>query len=211
MLPIPLDALLSFLGVTSFVVLSPGPDTMLILRYSFGAGQRVGLAAVAGVQLGLIVHTLSVVFGLSLLVAASPGALRAIAIAGAVYLGWLGLRGLREDDTLGIGSGAGTGVGALKAARDGTLTNLLNPKVILLFVALLPQFVAPDRGPVAVQLAFLGTLIIVLSAAWQTALALGAERARRLIARPSVQRLVNRLTAAVFLGFAALMLYEHAF
>lgn len=208
---IPTEVLASFLGVTLFVVLSPGPDTMLILRYSFGAGQRVGLAAVAGVQLGLLVHTLSVVFGLSLLVAASPGALRAIAIAGAVYLGWLGLRGLRDDDTLGVGPTAGTGVGPLKAARDGTLTNLLNPKVILLFVALLPQFVSPDWGPVTVQLAILGAFIIVLSAAWQTALALGAERARRLIARPSVQRVVNRATAAVFLGFAALMLYEHAF
>lgn len=208
-MPIPIEALLSFLGVSSLVVLSPGPDTMLILRYSFGSGHAVGLAAVVGVQLGLVVHTLSVVFGLSLLVAASPVALRAIAIAGAVYLAWLGIQGLRQADPLGVGAGSVSS--KVKAARDGILTNLLNPKVILLFVALLPQFVSPAHGPVAVQLAFLGAIIIVLSAAWQTALALGAERTRRLIARPAVQRFVNRTTAAVFLGFAVLMLYEHAF
>lgn len=210
-MPIPLDALLSFLGVALFVVLSPGPDTMLILRYSFGSGQAVGLAAVAGVQLGLVVHTLSVVFGLSLLVAASPVALRAVAIVGAAYLGWLGIQGLRHEDTLGLGLGTRGEVRALKAARDGTLTNLLNPKVILLFVALLPQFVSPANGPVSVQLGFLGTLIILLSAVWQTALALGAERARQLLGRPSVQHVINRATSLVFLGFAALMLYEHAF
>ena len=209
-MPVPADVLLSFLGVTALLVLSPGPDTMLILRYSFGSGRVVGLAAVAGVQLGLVLHTLSVVFGLSLLVAASPIALRSIAFAGALYLAWLGVQGLLQDGARGIGPGVGGKVGAATACRHGALTNLLNPKVILLFVALLPQFVSAERGPVSVQLGFLGAVIVVLSASWQTLLALGAERARRLVARPVAQRLVNRTTAVVFIGFAAMMLYEHA-
>src|SRR5690606_32785498 len=94
-MPVDPPTLAAFVGATLVLVLSPGPDTMLILRYTIGSGQRVGMATVVGVQLGLALHTLAAVVGLSLLIAATPIALQAIAAAGAIYLAWLGWQSFR--------------------------------------------------------------------------------------------------------------------
>ncbi len=117
------------------LVVSPGPDTIIILRYTLTSGRDVGLAAVTGVQLGLLVHITLAVAGISLLIASSAVLFKAVAVAGAAYLAWLGLHGFRGGGGLELGGG-GAAVGKAKACRDAVLCNLLNPKVILLFLAL---------------------------------------------------------------------------
>lgn len=207
-MPVEPGILLGFLAAAVLLVVSPGPDTMLILRYTIGSGQRTGLATVAGVQAGLALHTLAAVVGLSLLIAATPWALRAIAAAGAAYLAWLGWQSFRAGVVPLERVGAAR-VGAAKAFRDALLTNLLNPKVVLLFLALMPQFVTVGASPVPLQLAFLGLALIAVNSVWQAALALAADFVRRWLGRPSVQRAVSWATGAVLMLFALLLAAEY--
>lgn len=207
MIPIEPATLATFIVAVLALVMSPGPDTMLILRYTLTSGHRVGLATVAGVQFGLLVHTAAAALGLSLLIASSPPLFRGVAIAGAAYLGWLGLQSLRAA-TPAIGD-AGRPIGAGTAARDAMITNILNPKVIMLFLALMPQFVDADRGAVPSQLVLLGLLLILVNTLWQLGLALLAEGIRLWLIRPVVQRAVSWVTGTILLMFAGLMLYEH--
>jgi len=215
---VPLDPALfgPFLVVASAAILSPGPDTLLILRVTLSGGQGHGLAALAGVQIGLLGHLAAAVFGISLLVMAVPLALQAIALAGALYLCWLGYRNIREAVGREASTGAAPDGSALKRFRGGTiwrdalLTNLLNPKVILLFMALMPGFVAPEpeRAAVPVQLALLGVTIILINIIWQGSLVLAAVRARPWLERASVQRGLALGAGLVFLAFAGLMVAE---
>lgn len=209
MLPVDPTTLLAFIAAALVLVISPGPDTLLILRYTMASGQRVGLATVAGVQLGLIGHTAAAVIGLSLVIASAPVLFRMIAILGALYLVWLGVQNLRAGTTM-LAAAGGPAIHGAKACRDAMLTNLLNPKVILLFLALMPNFVDLERGGAPAQLATLGVALILVNTVWQAGLALTAEGARRLLGRAGVQRAVARATGVVLLVFAALMLIEHA-
>jgi threonine/homoserine/homoserine lactone efflux protein len=190
------------------VVLSPGPDTLIILRHSLTSGRDVGLSAVAGVQVGLAVHTLLAVLGISLIVASSPLLFHAIGILGALYLGWLGILGFREGGLAGFDGGGGVS-SASRAFREAMLTNLLNPKVILLFLALFPNFVDRSKDNVPAQLLTLAAILVVINTLWQAPLALAATAIRRWLARPGVGRRVSQATGAAFLGIAVAMLWEH--
>jgi homoserine/homoserine lactone efflux protein len=198
----------AFVIAAAALVVSPGPDTMLILRYTLASGQRVGLATVAGVQLGLMVHTLAAVAGLSLLIVSVPALFRAIALAGAAYLAWLAVQSFRAG-VMRVSLAGDSGVAWTKALRDAAITNILNPKVIVLFLALMPGFLQPERGSVPLQLVTLGATLIVVNVVWQTGLALAAEWARRWLMDAKVQRNISWATGAVFLLFAGLMVWEH--
>jgi threonine/homoserine/homoserine lactone efflux protein len=206
-LPVDGPTLLAFAVPAVATVMSPGPDTVLILRYALGSGQKVGFAAVAGVQLGLVGHTLLAAAGISVIVATSPLLFTAITIAGAAYLAWIGWQGLRGVGALAIAGRAQ--VGAAKALRDALFCNLLNPKVILLFLALFPQFVDARRDDVPAQLATLAALLLLINVAWQAPMAWAAQAARRWLDRPAVQLAVARTTGVVFIVFAVLLLAEH--
>lgn len=204
--------LLAYLLTAGAIVISPGPDTTLIVRHTLTSGLPAGLGTVAGTTLGLAGHTLATVLGLSLLIAASKTALAAVAVVGAAYLAYLGWQAFRAGVVSFAGATASAGapfVSAPRALRDGLISNLFNPKVILLFLSLMPQFVRPEAGSVPSQLAIMGALLIVLSLAWQIPLALLAERVRGWLGRASVQHAINWATGAILLGFAALMLYDH--
>ena len=190
------------------VVMSPGPDTVLIVRYSLTSGRRVGLFTVAGVQLGLLVHTLLAALGIGLIIASSPTLFNMVAIAGAAYLGWLGLQGFHSGGGLRFNADRPP-VGTTKAVRDAMLCNLLNPKVIVLFLALLPNFVHTERGNVPLQLVVLSSILIVINVVWQAPIALAAERVRRWLKNPVIERRVSYGTGAILLLFAVLMLVDN--
>jgi threonine/homoserine/homoserine lactone efflux protein len=207
-MPVDQVTLAAFVVVISAVVISPGPDTMLILRTTMTGGQRAGLATVAGVQAGLVVHTTLAVLGLTLVIASSPALFKAIAVAGALYLAWLAIEGVRAG-AVPLDEARPVPPGGLKAARDAMLTNLLNPKVILVFLALMPNFVNVDKGRVPLQLAILGVVLILVNIVWQVPLSLAAEGLRRWIGTRKVQRAVNWGSGAVLMLFAAALLHEH--
>jgi len=209
---VPVDpaTLLAFAMAVLAIVLSPGPDTILILRYALTSGHKAGFAAVAGVQIGLMIHTLLAIVGISVIIASSPILFRMVAIAGAAYLAWLGIQAFREGGLVTL-DGACQPVSAAKACRDAILTNVLNPKVIILFLALLPNFVVIGRGDVTVQLITLSATLIVINVAWQAPMAWAANGIRRWLLRPRVQRIVSKTTGVILLTFAGLLLYEHIF
>lgn len=209
----PLDPTLyvGYLVVAAIIVVSPGPDTMLILRYTLAGGRRVGFATLSGVQLGILGHIAAAVLGLSVLILSVPIAFKAVAIAGAAYLAFIGIQALRAG-TLRISPDAQAQALEVKhgrAIRDAIITNLLNPKVIMLFVALMPNFVAPQRASVPLQLALLGATLIVINVAWQTGLVLAASTLRQWLTRLSVQRVIAIVSGLIFIGFAAMLLVEH--
>ena len=206
-LPVEPAVLLAFMVPATATVVSPGPDTMLVLRYALGSGTRAGLAAVAGVQLGLAVHTLLAVAGISVIIATSPVLFTVVTVVGAAYLAWLGWQGLRGTGALALGRG--NGGGSARALREAILCNVLNPKVILLFLALFPHFVDTARDDVAAQLATLAATLLVINVLWQAPLALAAQLARRWLDRAAVQIAVARATGVIFIGFAVLLVYEH--
>jgi len=209
----PIDAALwvAFVAAAALIVMSPGPDTLLILRNTLISGTGTGLATVLGVQLGLVVHTIAAILGLSVAIASSLWMFRTIALAGAVYLGWLGLQSIRRGalPMADLGASPGRRTSPWLGCRDAILTNLLNPKVILLYVALMPNFVRVERGDVPRQLIFLGITLIGVNILWQSALWAIAGQVRAWLARPTVMRGISWTTGLFFFLFALAMIFEH--
>ena len=208
-MPVAPATLAAFALTALVIVISPGPDTMLIVRYGLTSGHRAAFAAVAGVQLGLVVHTLLAIAGISVLIASSPVLFQGVALAGAGYLAWLGIQGLRGPGVFSVDA-APAAAPPLRAMRDAILCNVLNPKVIVLFLALFPNFVRVDQGNVTAQLMTLSATLVLINVAWQAPMAWLAKEARRYLLRPRTQRLISTLTGGVLLLFAVLMVYEHA-
>ncbi len=208
MIPIDPALLGGFIVAAVAIIVSPGPDTIVILRHALTGGRGTGLAAVSGVQLGLLVHTALAVVGISLLVASSPVLFRGLTVIGAVYLAWLGIQSLRGVGGLEVETGPAP-AGAARACREAALCNILNPKVILWFLALLPNFVNPEAGDVIAQLIALSALLIALNILWQAPMALAADGVRRWLGRPETMHAVNRVSGVILLGMAALMLGQH--
>ena len=210
MFPTDPAVLASFLATSIALIISPGPDTLIILRHALNNGRGVGLAAVSGVQLGLVVHTLLAVAGISLAIASSPALLKGIAIIGAGYLAWLGLKSLKGDGGLAFDDADKTAApNTGQALREAALCNLLNPKVILIFLALYPNFIDYQRGNVTEQLIGLSVIMIVINTIWQTPIALAADALSRWMSNPAVLKGVNRASGVILLIMAALMLGQN--
>jgi len=157
MLPVP-DNLLYFLGVSVALTLAPGPDVLFLTAQGVAGGPRAGLAVAAGLSSGLLVHTTLAALGVSAVFAASPAAFAALKLAGTAYLLWLAWSAFREKPGRRAAAETFSGWGALY--RRGVIMNLLNPKVALFFLALLPQFVSPEKGQVRAQMALLGLVFM---------------------------------------------------
>ncbi len=160
-------------GLAALALLAiPGPAVLYIVVQSAEQGRRVGLASVAGVHLGTLVHVAAASAGLSALIVASPVAFSAVKYAGAAYLVFLGVRKLLEREP----------VAEVEQSREplrrafvrGTIVNALNPKTALFFLAFLPQFVAPSRGGVWSQALVLGFVFVGLGLVTDSGYALAA-------------------------------------
>ena len=164
-------------------------------------------------QVGIGVHTLLAVLGISLLIASSPMLFKTVAVLGALYLGWIGVRNLTGPGDLAMpGAIASTAPGPsdlIRPFREAVLTNLLNPKVIVLFLALFPNFVDRTRADTTAQLLTLALVLVVINVLWQAPMAFAAGWVKRWLGRPGAALWVARTTGVVFIGFALLMLWEH--
>lgn len=187
-----------FLGVVLVVVCAPGPDFAVVLRHAL-AGPRRGALAAAGVITGVSVHSAAAALGISALVAAHPEVLIVIRIAGAAYLAWLGVQAIRSALTATRTAGAGSQVrGGAHPYRDGLAGNLLNPKALLFFLGLIPQFVVPGT-PVAWQILLLAGTTVVAAALWFTLVIAVAARGRAVLAG---SRTVEAMTGTALLAVA---------
>jgi threonine/homoserine/homoserine lactone efflux protein len=155
------------------LLLIPGPAVLYVVVQGAEQGRRVGLASVAGIHLGTLVHVFAATVGLSALIVTSALAFSVVKYAGALYLIYIGVRKLlgRDDPSLEPG---GQRVSYRRAFVRGAIVNVLNPKTALFFLALLPQFVDPDRGGVWSQALVLGLLFVALGLVTDSTYALAA-------------------------------------
>jgi threonine/homoserine/homoserine lactone efflux protein len=200
--------LVSFAIASLAMVVVPGPSVVYVVARGVEYGRRAGMVSVLGLEAGSLAHLAATVAGLATVVAAVPAALDLLRWAGAGYLLWLGLRQLVR----GEGECAADVSGPVRPSsrqlfRDGLLVDLLNPGTALFFLAFLPQFVDPARGPVAVQVLVLGGCYLALAVVNDSAYALVAGRlGSRLTGAASTRRRTGVATGLVYVGLAAVAL-----
>jgi threonine/homoserine/homoserine lactone efflux protein len=189
-----------FALATMALLIVPGPAVLYVVTRSVDQGRRAGLVSVLGLHTASIIHVAAAATGLSALLLASATAFQVVKLAGAAYLIALGINKL-----LGRGGGERVGLAAASLRRiygQGFVVNLLNPKTALFFVAFVPQFVKPERGPVAAQVCVLGILFITLGLLSDSTYAVVAgtlaPRLRR--RRPGTVSVPERATGLVYIG-----------
>ena len=209
-----LDHLLLFMAAGILLNLTPGPDVLYIVSHALRSGVKAGLAAALGINAGCFVHIFAAAIGVSALLAASATAFTVLKWTGAAYLVWVGVRllfgrsapqrwGVLRSPSASGNAGAGQEPGRSLWAvfRGGFLTNTLNPKVAIFFLAFVPQFIAPDTEHKALAFLALGTVFnvdsVAINAGWALAAAWMAGHA-------AVQRgmhWLDRAAGAMFVLF----------
>jgi threonine/homoserine/homoserine lactone efflux protein len=151
---------LLFFVAALVLAITPGPGIFYVLARTLAGGRREGAFSSFGTFVGGLFHVLAAALGVSALLAASAVAFHTVKYAGAAYLVWLGLRMIR---TRNAEMPASTAQPAQGAARQGVITEVLNPKTALFFLSFIPQFIAPERGHVFLQFVLLGALSVILN------------------------------------------------
>lgn len=192
-----------FLGTAVVLVLSPGPDTVLILSRTVASGARAGMMTLLGTQLGNVIHAVLAGIGVSTVVLLFPPAFTLLKVIGIAYLLYLAVQAWRAAGDLALDDRLSASGTAGRFFAQGLFNNLANPKMIAFFVALFPQFVQPEHGSVAVQSLILGATLAAMAIVWIGALILITGRFRAAVAsNRTFLRLANRLAAVTFAGLA---------
>ena len=196
-------ALILFLTTSLLLILVPGPDMIYVVTRGVAQGRKASLISAAGVCTGICVHTTFAALGLSALLTRSAVAFSAVKYAGAAYLIYLGAKALLGREVLAAQEGSANVpcVGSLKLYRQGVVSNVLNPKVALFFLAFLPQFVNKSGEGVGIQMLLLGLLFTLMTQAVLTGVALFSGTIGQWIRRkPGVARIVSRITGSVLIA-----------
>ena len=197
-----LERLLAFALVTATTSIVPGPSMMFVMGQAIWRGARSGWAALLGMQVGYLLWWLAAAFGLGTLAKAYPLAFRLLAIAGVLYLAWLGLRAIRhsfhadEDD-----AAAPARKPSVHAFRDGIAVAIGNPKSLVYMVAIIPPFVDPDLS-VGWQIVTLAVIALVLDLVVGWAYIAAGKRLARAMERAATRRWIDRAIGIVFLLIA---------
>jgi threonine/homoserine/homoserine lactone efflux protein len=179
--------------------LTPGQDTFYILGRSVAEGSRAGVASALGITVGSLLHTAMAALGLSAVLAASVWAFAVVKLLGAAYLIYLGARMFMSPKLAESGMPKVQRAGVRGAFRDGVLTNVLNPKVALFFLALMPQFIEPSSHTKIGAFIALGLTFVATGSAWCLILAISAGKLRGLFLRyPQGWRAVSRAAGGLF-------------
>ena len=192
---------------------TPGVDFLLTVSRTLQGGARAGVAAVAGINAGCVAHALAAAFGLAALLAAIPGAFRFIQWLGAAYLVWLGIGMLRQawravDLTASVLMPDVPARSAWTDFRAGLLTNVLNPKVALFFLAFLPQFVPAASPDKTASFLLLGLWFVVQGSLFSLALVALAAQMARLGSTSAARRLLHGVGGLLFMGLALRLLRD---
>ena len=206
------------LGLWTYVVsitvltLTPGVDTLLVIRNTTRGGWKDGAVSSVGICSGLFVHAAVSAVGISLILLQTAWAFNALKLAGACYLIWLGFGSLRR----GIQAGSSSEMNSLtqhqpfnayRSFREGLLSNVLNPKTVIFYMAFLPQFIDPQQSAMAQSL-FLALLHFVIAMVWQCILAAIVVRAKALMSQPLLGRVFNGIAGALFMGLGLKLAFD---
>jgi threonine/homoserine/homoserine lactone efflux protein len=194
---VPSIAVLTFLGLTVVLLLTPGPNQALLTSRVLSGGRRAGWATVRGLSAGMALHIVAAVVGLSALLASSSQLFGWVKLAGGAYLIYLGVAALvRSRRPVAAEPEPEAGASGF---RDGLLSMALNPKAAVFFVAIVPQFVEPGPGASA-RVALLLCVYGLAALAFWVSLVLLVNRAQELMRRPFVRRVMERLTGGALVG-----------
>ena len=193
---------LAFALVAALMTMSPGPDTMLVVRNALRGGRRDGLLTVAGICSGLFVHALLSALGVSAVLMYSAAAFTVMKVVGACYLVWLGIKSLRSAargaPAAIVDGGAGT-VAASQSFREGLLTNVLNPKVVVFYLALVPQFIGPGDA-VMLKYVLLTGIHYVEGILWLGGVALLVAGSRGMFLRPAWRQWIDAACGTILVA-----------
>ena len=190
------------------IIIVPGMDMLFVLANALTGGGNRGLAATGGIMLGGMVHTLNGAVGVGLLMHFVPILYNPLLIAGAAYMTFIGLTLMRSSIKVGHEGPAGSR-SAWKAFRQGLVTCLINPKAYLFVLAVYPQFLRPDYGPIWMQATIMGLMTVLTQAAIYGGLAITAGRSRNLlIANPRATILAGRAAGLLLFAVSVFTAWE---
>ena len=189
-----------FLSASFLLWITPGPDTMYILTRTISQGRLAGLLSVFGVSAGVLAHTIFAAIGLSAILVSSALAFTVVKFAGAAYLIYLGVHALRSHRKLSTPCSVVTQK-CSQIFLQGFITNLLNPKIAIFFLAFLPQFVAPDSNSSSSIFLFLGGIFVLGGTIWCLLLvAFAASVTRAVRSNTRLSETVGKITGLVYIG-----------
>ena len=193
----------TYLLAITLLTLTPGVDTLLVIRNTNRGGVRDGVVSSFGICSGLFVHATVSAVGISLILLQSAIAFSLLKFAGAGYLIWLGLTSLRKacvatDAGAGPVSPVGAGFRIRRSFLEGFLSNVLNPKTIVFYMAFLPQFIDPARSALHQSLLLAGVHFLI-AMLWQTALALLVKQARTWLMQGKTGKLLEGLSGSILM------------
>ncbi|MFE0024263.1 LysE family translocator [Amycolatopsis sp. NPDC059021] len=200
----------SYLVIAVLIVLAPGPDTMVMLKNALSGGARGGLLATAGIFAGNAVQGTAAALGLGVVIAKSQPVFITLKWLGAAYLLFLGfqaLRGAWRGDYTGVTETQRRKASGFRRWREGFLSNITNPKVLVLYLSVLPQFLVPGRTTTWDALALAYT-VAVLGTAWLLVLLFFVHRVRAWLERRRVRRALDGVTGTALIGFGAALAVE---
>lgn len=204
-----------FFGLVFGIILLPGLDMACVLACTLGGGRCAGLASIGGIVTGAVAHVAIGGLGIAAILLVMPALFNTLLVAGAGYVAWIGFSLMRSGalfDASGPSTAAGAGAAAVAlptAYRRGMLTNLLNPKAYAFMLAVFPQFVRQEWGPVWVQAALLGGIIVATQFSVYGAVVVAAARARGWLAeRPQAVAAIGRVVGLLLLAVALLSAIE---
>lgn len=200
-------AFLAFLIAAFALNLAPGPDMLYVIGRSVGQGRKAGIVSSLGVFVGCWVHILAAAFGIAALLRSSPMAFNAVRYAGAAYLIYLGIKMLAQRTDLTSQQLKTESLSAI--FRQGAITNVLNPKVAIFFLAFLPQFIDAHRGSVGLQIVALGLIFNVGGTLVNLGVAYAGGTLGELLRRnQSIARLQRRFTGLIFVGLGLRLAWQ---
>ena len=201
----------AFVTLSALLVLSPGATLAVVVETALAEGRKAALLTVLGVGIANATLALTAAFGLSAVFGHWPGALELVRLAGAAYLGYLGVRGLwSAASPARTEMGPATSPGELapdpcSMVARGVLTNLLNPPVVIFYLTIVPQFIAP-QDPYLARALLLGATHVTMSILWQGSCGLAAGVAADYLARPVARRALQGATGLVLVALASRLL-----
>lgn len=197
---------LAFIPVAAILTITPGSDTMLVVNNTLTRSTTDGLCTVAGINAGLLIHALASALGLSMILMNSAAAFEMVKMAGALYIIYLGIQSLRssrkQDNTEFAEAKSSKGVAA--SIREGFLTNVLNPKVAIFYLALLPQFISPADDILRKSL-MLMTIHFSMGILWFSFLTLALGRLRHLVSNGKFKKRLEAISGIIFIALGLKM------